>query len=70
MELFAIPQKLISDVGQLGFTQVPVKGWIIYMDEHGHLDDPGHAVHLSVYNGETVHIYWVSFGLAVMVDRG
>ena len=57
-------------MGQLVFSQVPVEGWVIDADKHGLLNCPGDTVCLPVYNGETVHMDTVSFGLAVLVDRG
>ena len=55
-------------MGHLAFLQVPVKGWVIYVDEYGLLDGPDDAMCLPVHNGETVHIDWVSCDLAVMVN--
>ena len=55
-------------MGQVVFIQVPVKGWIIYTDERGLLDGPGDAMCLPDHNGEPVHIYLVSRGLAIVVD--
>ena len=66
--MIGVLKKCIPGVGQLVFPQVHIKGSVIHMDEHDLLNGPGDAVCLPVYNSETGYIYWMSCGLAVMVD--
>ena len=46
---FDVLQKFIPCVEQLVFVHVPVKQWIIYLDEHGFLDGPGDTTCFAVY---------------------
>ena len=46
------------------------EGWPVYMAKHGLLHGPGNPMCFLVHNGETVYIYWVFYGLTVMVDGG
>ena len=54
-EVRCIDQDLIPYVGQLEFTNVPIKGWIIDPDTHGLLDGPCGVVHLPTQYGKAVH---------------
>ena len=56
MEGRGVKQDLISNVEQMKFASVPVKGWIIDPEVHDLLYGLSGVLHLSTHYGEIVHI--------------
>ena len=70
VEWLGVLQNLIPNVGQLVFPQVPVKGWVIYMDKHGLLDGPGDTMCLPVHNSEAIHGVFFFISVSIVLPLG
>ena len=60
----------IPYVGQLEHTNVPIEGWIIDHDVHGHLDGSCNVMCLHTHNEEVVNPGVMTCDIGMVIDGG
>ena len=65
-----IEQDLISYVGQLEFTNVPIEEWTIDPDVHHPFDSPCNVMHLPTHYGKNVHTSVMTCCTSKVIDGG